>query len=170
MCCASGACRASVWLSRGVCRWLVTLVPVASESVISWTASVEPACGHPTVSLTTSAFYSSGLVPLRGSDLTVFSSRRSSCLVSLSLSRPSLSRNPAFLVQRALSGLPECMTQLEQQRSSFALIRLLVMTAKRQGSFRPPTIHSHAHSATHSSGHVSVVHQLAVSFQLERLI
>ena len=87
----------------------------------------------------------------------------------LSLLAP-LSRNPASLAHRAPSGLPESVTQLEQQGSSLALTRLLVMTAKQQGSLCQPTTRSHAHSVTHSSGHVSGVHQPAVSFQPERLI
>ena len=62
------------------------------------------------------------------------------------------------------------MTQLEQEGSSLALTRLLVMTAKRQYSLRQPSIRSHAHSITHSSGHVSAVHQLTVRLQPEQLI
>ncbi len=58
--------------------------------------------------------------------------------LSLSLSAP-LSRNPASLSQRAPSGLPEPMTQLEQQGSSLALTRLLVITA---------IIYNNVHSST----------------------
>ncbi len=47
--------------------------------------------------------------------------RRSYCLLSLS---PPLSRDPVSLSQQALSGLPEPMTQLEQQLSSFELTPL----------------------------------------------
>ncbi len=78
---ASGACWASGRLSRGF-RRLVALTPV-----VFWTASVEPACWHPTAFLTTIAFYGSDSGPLWGSDLAVFSFvRRSSCLSSLPLS------------------------------------------------------------------------------------
>ena len=90
-------------------------------------------------------------------------------ILSLCLSAP-LSRNPTSPTQRAPSGLPEPMTQLEQQGSSLALTRLLVMTAKRQCSLREPSTRSHAYSITHISGQVSAVHQLTVSFQPERLI
>ena len=117
---------ASVWLSRGFVgssSALLSRSSDASGSVVSWTASVESACGHPAVSPTSSAFYSSGSGALRDSDFAVFFSFVGRLVRSLSLSAP-LSRNPAFPFQRAPSGLPESMIQLEQQWSSFALTRL----------------------------------------------
>ncbi len=47
----------------------------------------------------------------------------------LSLYQPSLNKNPTFLYQRVLSGLPEPQPQSEQQGFSSALTRLLAMTS-----------------------------------------
>ncbi len=55
-----------------VSRHLIALGSVASGSIISWTASAEPALGHPTVFLTTRAFYNGDSGPLWDSDLAVF--------------------------------------------------------------------------------------------------
>ncbi len=117
-------------MSRGF-RRLVALNPVAYGPVVSWTASVGSARWHLTTFLTTRAFYGGDSGPLSDSDLSVFS--RSSVVMSilspsLSLKSP-LSRNPVFPSQRAPSGLPELMSQLEQQGSSLALTRFLAMTA-----------------------------------------
>ncbi len=111
-----------------VSRRLVALASIASGSIISWTASVEPACWHPAAFLTTSTFYSSDSGPLWDRDLAVFSFV--GCPVYLLALRAPLSRNPASPTQRAPSGLPELVIQLEQQGSSLALTHVLVMTAK----------------------------------------
>ncbi len=138
---ASGACWASVWLSRGF-RWLVALAPVASR-LCRILDCLSRACPlwHPTAFLTTRAFYGSDSGPLQGSDLAV-SFVRSSILMSilslyLTLPIP-LSGNPAFPFQWAPSGLPEPMTQFEQQGSSLALTRLLAMTADDNAYFVIP--------------------------------
>ncbi len=69
-----------------------------------------------------------------------FSSSVVQSIFSLSISRPPLSRNPAFPSQRAPSGLPEPMTQLEQQGPSSALTHLLAMTANNNHSLHAHTL------------------------------
>ena len=139
---ASGACWASAWLSRGF-RRLVALAPVASSwPVLSWTASVEPALfGSPQLSLLQEL--STAVIRVHCRAAISQSFRRSSVVMSipppLSLSLPvPLSGNPAFPSQRVPSGLPEPMTQFEQQGSSFALTRLLAMTADDNAHFVIP--------------------------------
>ncbi len=83
----------------------------------------------------------------------------------LSISTDPFSENPAFPYQRAPSGLPEPMTQSEQQGSSSALTRLLAMTAIDNHSS-----HSHARLTTVGSRHASAGHWLTVSLQPDRLI
>ena len=65
--------------------------------------------------------------------------------LSLSLSLlpppPPLRRNPAFLSQRAPLGLPEPLTQFEQQGSSLAMTHLLAITANHKAhSVNPHTL------------------------------
>ena len=116
--CSSGAGRAGVFGGSSIaphlhsCRfWICSL----------WTASVEPADVHPTVSLTVRAFYSSGSGLLWDSDLR--SPRRSRLVLALYSLTP-LNRDPASLHQQAPSRLPEAIIQVELQSSSFALTRL----------------------------------------------
>ncbi len=107
-------------LSRGF-RRLVALLPSLPPFVVSWTASVEPAISlrHPTASLTTRAFYGGESGPPRGQRSLYFflSGLILSLSLSLSLSTapPPFNENPAFPYQRVPSGLPEPVTQSEQQ-------------------------------------------------------
>ena len=122
--CASGEGGASVCLSRGVggssfaphphscCFWVRSL----------WAASVEPANVHPTVFLTPGAFYIGFSGLLRDSDSR--SSRWSRLSVCILFSWLSSTETPHLCISGALSGLPETITQLELQSSSFALTRL----------------------------------------------
>ncbi len=89
----------SIWLSGGFVgssSALLSRSSDASGSVVSWTASVECACGHSAVSPTSSAFYSSGSGPLGDSDFAIFFSfiGRLARSLSLSLSRPTLAGTP----------------------------------------------------------------------------
>ncbi len=75
-----------------VSRRLVDLGSVASGSITSWTASAEPALGHPAVFLTTRAFYSSDFGSATGQRSRSFLLVRRSSLIlyfSISLSTPS---------------------------------------------------------------------------------
>ena len=117
--------RASVCLSRGLIVGMsFALRPHSCHFWIRsfWTASVEPADKHPTVFLTLEP----STAVFRVCCGTVIS--RSSCRLHLSVCPLFLpapfNRDPVYLYQRALSGLPETITQLELQSSSFALTHL----------------------------------------------
>ena len=115
---------ASILLPRGFVRSLSSLHPCSSRFLIrtSWTASVEPANQHPAVFITpepsTAVFRVwCGTVISQSSHL----SRLSVCLLFL---LAPFNTDPASPCQRALSGLPKTISQLELQSSSFALTRL----------------------------------------------
>ncbi len=115
---------ASVWLSRGFVGSSYDRRHRSRRFRIHslWTASVELADKNPTGFLTpepsTAVFrVCCGTVISQSSRL----SRLSGCLFSLPAP---FNRDPASPYQRALSGLPETITQLELQSSSFALTRL----------------------------------------------
>ncbi len=103
-------------------RPLSALALIASGSVISWIASVESACRHPAVSPTpepsTACFRSAA-----GQRFRSLLVRWSFRLPPLSLLAP-FNRDPTSPSQRALSDLPEPITQLELQLSSFVLTHL----------------------------------------------
>ena len=111
---------ASVWLSMGFVGSSSARRPRSRHFRIRslWTASAEPANKHPAVFLTPEP----STAVFRVCCWTVISqSSRLSRLFSLPAP---FNRDPPSPYQQALLGLPETITQLELQSSSFALTRL----------------------------------------------
>ncbi len=115
---------ASVLLSRGFVRSLSSLHPRSSCFPIrfSWTASVEPADQHPAVVITPEP--STAVFQVCCGTVISQSSRLSRLLVCLLFLLAPFNTDPTSPCQRALSGLPETISQLELQSSSFVLTRL----------------------------------------------
>ncbi len=116
---------ASVCLSREFVGSSFTLPACSRRFRIRsfWTASVEPANMYPAVSLTPES--STAVFHVCCGTVISRSSRRSRLSAYLLFSPTLFNRDRASLYQRALSGLPETITQLELQSSSFAWTRLL---------------------------------------------
>ena len=142
LCVGRGAGHPSVCLG-GVVGSSFALLPRSHRFRIHsfWTASVQSACVHPAVFLTpepsTVVFWvCCGTVISR-------SSRRSRLSVCLLFLPAPFNRDSVSLCQWALSGLPETITQLERQSSSFALTRLFRhRQLNTKGSIRP-LFHAH---------------------------
>ncbi len=112
---------ASVCLSRGVVGSSFALRPCSRrfQTRSFWTASVKPANMHTIVFLTPEP--STAVFQVCCGTVIPRSSGSFKSLSLFTLFPAPFNRDPASLYQRALSGLPETITQLKLQSSSFAL-------------------------------------------------